>query len=76
MDYAPKRMVALSEIVDAKWIAERAGVTRAAVGNWKARYDDFPEPLHTPRVTNPLYDQRAVEAFLARYPHHVHKERH
>ena len=40
-------------------IAEISGVTRAAVGNWRSRHDDFPVPDHAG-----LYDAREVEDWL------------
>lgn len=44
-------------------IAEMAGVTRAAVSNWRKRADDFPEPLGgTP--AKPLFARDAVEQWL------------
>lgn len=44
-------------------IARLAGQSRAAVGNWKARYEDFPQERgRGPR--GPLYDRAEVVAWL------------
>jgi hypothetical protein len=50
-------------LVTGSEIARLAGVTRAAVSNWRRRYDDFP----TPRgggVNSPLFDLAEVQAWL------------
>lgn len=46
-------------------IARLAGVTRAAVSNWRRRYDDFPTPVGG-GVNSPLYDLTEVQAWLDR----------
>lgn len=74
--YTPHRRVALSRIVDAKWIAKVAGVTPAAVGNWRTRYADFPRPLPVPGVSNPIYDRSDVEEWLSRHPQRIRREEH
>ncbi|RCG32711.1 hypothetical protein DQ384_04320 [Sphaerisporangium album] len=44
-------------------IARMAGVGRAAVSNWRRRYEDFPEPVGgTP--TSPTFALKEVEAWL------------
>ncbi|MGP3756171.1 N-6 DNA methylase [Streptomyces sp. IBSNAI001] len=55
----------LSEaLVTAAEIARLAGVTRAAVSNWRRRYDDFPAPA-TDSTSSPLFDLSEVRAWLA-----------
>ncbi|MFC6083755.1 class I SAM-dependent DNA methyltransferase [Sphaerisporangium aureirubrum] len=44
-------------------IARMAGVGRAAVSNWRRRYEDFPEPVGG-TATSPAFSLRAVEAWL------------
>jgi hypothetical protein len=44
-------------------IAELAGVTRAAVSNWRKRHIDFPEPAGG-TVAKPLFDRADVERWL------------
>ncbi|GGL15427.1 N-6 DNA methylase [Streptomyces flaveus] len=46
-------------------IARLAGVTRAAVSNWRRRYDDFPAPA-SGGVNSPLFDLAEVQAWLDR----------
>ncbi|WP_075738456.1 N-6 DNA methylase [Streptomyces acidiscabies] len=46
-------------------IARMAGVTRAAVTNWRRRYDDFPAPVGG-ATNSPLFDLAEVHAWLAR----------
>lgn len=45
-------------------IAELAGVSRAAVSNWRRRELDFPEPVGGTKA-NPLFDRVDVERWLA-----------
>ncbi|MET8329721.1 N-6 DNA methylase [Streptomyces sp. NPDC005181] len=45
-------------------IARLAGVTRAAVSNWRRRYDDFPQPAGG-GTNSPLFDLAEVRAWLA-----------
>lgn len=48
-------------IINGTGIAKRFGVTPAAVGNWRNRFD-FPKPLHTPYVVGiPLYRVTEVD---------------
>jgi hypothetical protein len=45
-------------------IADELGVTPGAVGNWRARHEDFPRPVVTvARGTLPIYSRRAVLAW-------------
>jgi type I restriction-modification system DNA methylase subunit len=44
-------------------IAEIAKVSRAAVSNWRKRYDDFPEP-RVQSDSGVLFDLRAIEEWL------------
>jgi hypothetical protein len=46
-------------------IARLAGVTRAAVSNWRRRHDDFPAPAGG-RANSPLFLLSEVRAWLAR----------
>lgn len=52
-------------LVTGSEIARIAGVTRAAVSNWRRRYDDFPAPAGG-GVTSPLFDPTEVRAWLDR----------
>lgn len=45
-------------------IARRAGVSRAAVGNWRTRYADFPQPNGGTR-RSPTFDSDTVDRWLA-----------
>lgn len=52
-----------AELISTADIARLAGQSRATVGNWKARYPDFPvERRRNPR--GPLYDRSEVVAWL------------
>lgn len=48
-------------------IAELAGVSRAAVSNWRKRMKDFPRPAGG-GVTKPLFRASDIEAWLAAHP--------
>ncbi|MEV5846914.1 N-6 DNA methylase [Streptomyces sp. NPDC051985] len=50
-------------LVTGSEIARIAGVTRAAVSNWRRRYEDFPAPAGG-GVNSPLFDLAAVQAWL------------
>lgn len=52
-------------LVTASEIARIAGVTRAAVSNWRRRYEDFPAPAGG-SATSPLFDLAAVQTWLDR----------
>ncbi|MEU7381662.1 N-6 DNA methylase [Streptomyces sp. NPDC042207] len=50
-------------LVTGSEIARLAGVTRAAVSNWRRRYDDFPAPTGG-SVNSPLFDLAEVKTWL------------
>ncbi|MET8163754.1 N-6 DNA methylase [Streptomyces sp. NPDC005329] len=50
-------------LVTGSEIARLAGVTRAAVSNWRRRYEDFPAPRGG-GVNSPLFDLAEVRAWL------------
>ncbi|MFJ8193812.1 N-6 DNA methylase [Streptomyces sp. NPDC096094] len=50
-------------LVTGSEIARLAGVTRAAVSNWRRRYEDFPTP-NGGGVNSPLFDLAEVRAWL------------
>jgi predicted RNA methylase len=50
-------------LVTGSEIARLAGVTRAAVSNWRRRYDDFPAPTRG-TANSPLYALDEVQAWL------------
>jgi N-6 DNA methylase len=52
-------------LVTGSEIARLAGVTRAAVSNWRRRYDDFPTPA-SGGANSPLFDLTEVQAWLDR----------
>src|SRR3954464_8980854 len=52
-------------LVTGSEIARLAGVTRAAVSNWRRRYDDFPAPAGG-GANSPLFALPDVEAWLDR----------
>lgn len=47
-----------------KDIASLAGVTRAAVSNWRSRNEDFPTPVEGSPQRRPLFDLREILAWL------------
>jgi chromosome partitioning protein len=47
-------------------VAQMAGVTTQAVGNWRTRYPDFPEPVARLRM-GPVFDARAIRRWLAKW---------
>lgn len=51
-------------VVTAAQIARLAGVTRAAVANWRRRHDDFPEPTGG-TAAGPLFSVVEVETWLS-----------
>ncbi|GII31073.1 N-6 DNA methylase [Planotetraspora mira] len=57
--------MSLDETVNAGDIARMADVGRAAVSNWRRRYDDFPEPVGG-TTSSPLFSLPEVEAWLRR----------
>ncbi|MER7817845.1 N-6 DNA methylase [Streptomyces sp. NPDC096153] len=60
---ADKPAARVGSLVTGSEIARIAGVTRAAVSNWRRRYDDFPVPAGG-GVHSPLYDLAEVQAWL------------
>ncbi|MCQ9368647.1 N-6 DNA methylase [Brevibacterium sp. 91QC2O2] len=50
-----------------KDIADMAGVSRAAVSNWRKRLSDFPEPA-SGTASKPLFLKSDVEAWLVAHP--------
>ncbi|MCP3818399.1 SAM-dependent methyltransferase [Streptomyces sp. A3M-1-3] len=50
-------------LVTAAEIARLAGVTRAAVSNWRRRHDDFPAPV-TGSTSSPLFALPEIRAWL------------
>lgn len=52
--------------VSAAEIARLAGVGRAAVSNWRRRYDDFPPPM-SGTETNPSFDLTQVRGWLEQH---------
>ncbi|MFE4665243.1 N-6 DNA methylase [Streptomyces sp. NPDC056716] len=50
-------------LVTGSEIARLAGVTRAAVSNWRRRYDDFPAPAGG-GANSPLFDLAEVQVWL------------
>ena len=46
-------------------IAEMAGVTKQAVSNWRARYEDFPTPVQILQ-SGPVWDKEAMELWVKR----------
>jgi type I restriction enzyme M protein len=55
----------VDQLIGVKEIAELAGVTSAAVGNWRNRYKDFPQPVQQVG-SGPVFDSDAIEAWLKR----------
>ncbi|MET9254870.1 N-6 DNA methylase [Streptomyces sp. NPDC003717] len=56
---------AAGPLVTGSEIARLAGVTRAAVSNWRRRYDDFPAPAGG-AANSPLYALTEVQSWLDR----------
>lgn len=54
-------------------IAELAGVTRAAVSNWRKRRADFPEPAGG-TVAKPLFNRSSVENWLVANGHKLRRD--
>jgi len=69
MTSSPTRFLSPSEIADL------AGVSRAAVSNWRRRHDDFPPPAGG-TDTKPLYDAEAVRTWLTGHGHQVKTPEH
>lgn len=47
-----------------KDIATLANVTRAAVGNWRSRHEDFPQPIPDSPARRPLFSMQEVISWL------------
>jgi chromosome partitioning protein len=60
-------LVEPDDIVGIGEIAEMAGVSTAAVANWRARRQSFPEPLFVKKA-GPFFSRRAVQRWLKRRP--------
>lgn len=60
----PDGGTASAPVVTAAQIARLAGVTRAAVANWRRRHDDFPTPQGG-TAAGPLFSLSEVEKWLA-----------
>jgi len=56
-------------LVTSAEIARLAGVTRAAVSNWRRRYEDFP-PVAAGSASSPLFAWEAVQEWLRRRDRH------
>ena len=60
-------VVPLKYIFNQYGLAKRYGVGKAAVGNWRIRYANFPQPLDMPGVSGiPLFDVRQVDSWYDR----------
>jgi chromosome partitioning protein len=55
--------LAEDDLIGINEIAEMAGVSRQAVANWRARFEDFPKPLAELRA-GPVFRARQVKAWL------------
>ena len=61
----PVDLIDPDDIVGVGEIAEMAGVSTAAVANWRARGHSFPEPLFVKKA-GPFFSRRAVQRWLKR----------
>lgn len=57
-------MISPTGLLAIKDIAALAGVTRAAVSNWRARHEDFPSPTPDSPPRRPLFDLDEVVSWL------------
>lgn len=57
--------VSTSELVGISEVADLAGVTRQAVGNWKARDPSFPKPLAELK-SGPVWQRKEIVSWLRR----------
>ena len=55
--------VATNHLVGIAEIAELAGVTKQAVGNWRLRYDHFPRPIQDLQ-SGPVWDREQVASWV------------
>lgn len=53
----------MQELVGLAEVAEIAGVSKQAVTNWRARYDDFPKPAHNLQ-SGPVWEREPVERWI------------
>lgn len=60
-----RRTLETNELVGIAEIAEQAEVSKQAVVNWVARYEDFPTPI-TILASGPVFYMRDVAAWLTR----------
>lgn len=67
------RLTGVSDVLDTKQFAERAGAQPMTVWQWHHRYPDFPKPV--PGMDPCLYDRTDVDAFLERHPRLGNKKR-
>jgi predicted DNA-binding transcriptional regulator AlpA len=51
-------------LVRASDIAQMAGVSRAAVTQWRKRHSDFPAPKEAADTPSPLFDRTEIEQWL------------
>ncbi len=58
-------MIKSDELVGINEIAEMAGVSKQAVANWRARAQDFPEPITT-LASGPVFNRSGVRTWLRR----------
>lgn len=58
------RMVDLADVIGAQDVADMAGVSSAAVANWRKRHADFPAPIHIVSRGTPLFSRSEVLAWL------------
>ncbi|WP_405083978.1 N-6 DNA methylase [Microbispora sp. NBC_01389] len=65
MDHEAPVEAGVEATVNAGDIARLADVGRAAVSNWRRRYDDFPQPVGG-TASSPLFSLPEVEAWLRR----------
>ncbi|WP_182887479.1 N-6 DNA methylase [Microbispora sp. H10885] len=65
MDHEAPADAGVEATVNAGDIARLADVGRAAVSNWRRRYDDFPQPVGG-TASSPLFSLPEVEAWLRR----------
>ena len=60
------------DVVGLDIIAQRCGVTKAAVRGWRSRFGDFPAARHlgdaTAAGSAPWWDWSKVEAWLDKHP--------
>jgi hypothetical protein len=60
-----------ADFVGVTELAEMFGVGKAAISNWRARHNDWPDPVLTLRM-GPIYRLNDVDDFLKRHPNLLH----